>query len=111
MEFEENLKFNKREESQDFGVGRLDSERHLLVAHAGPLRARSGPGPGPVLDRLYSSLAVAALPDAGGRLLARLARPTHLRLLHCHRQNHLGPVGSPDVIHAVGQSKQQQHGR
>lgn len=100
-----------REESQDSGGRRLDLERHLLVAHAGPLRGRSGPGPGPVLDRLQSSVAVAALPDAGGRLFAGSASSPHLRLLYCHRQNHLGPVGSPHFVHAVRQSKQQQHGR
>ena len=96
-----------REESQDFGGRGLDFERHLLLAHVGPLRRRSGPGTGPMLDRLYSSLAVATLPDAGGRFFTSSTSPSHLRLLYRHRQDHLGPVSSPYLFHPVRQSQQQ----
>ena len=100
-----------REKSQDFSGCGLDFERHLLVTHAGPLRRRSGPRAGPMLDRLQSSMAMATRPDAGCRFITRSARSSHLCLLYCHREDHLGPVGSPYLIHPVSQSKQQQHGR
>ena len=95
-----------RETGEDFGCCRLDPQRHLLDADVVLVRRRAGAGTGAVLDRHAGTVAMATLPDFGGRLAARLTSYAHLCLLRHHRADHLGPIGRPLRFHAINQSQQ-----